>query len=639
MSFKIKIKKPVYKPAPKAATKKKKKKSSSSNTTTYRRTKHTRANGTVYYTYPNEASRRYYENKYKKPSSGSSGNGGGFMPPGLRPEPPGPRPITTWPGDGKIAPWEVEGKEKLASGTTKPVLKNLGQAIKEARTKGLDYVVNKYGENLSADWKSKLQQILANTSNRAKGKFKAQAGRFADGGPAAQSGVAPFKRQMNFNLDNDLDLAQGSQHEWAMPSSISSIISGQLRQAANSPVDLFETWAQDKVGTLTMSNRSTPFGVDAGFQFSPMEDLAQSNPMGAFGTNAVMEDYGAMQSEEAEDGPATDWTFGGFGDPNDTFSSWYKDYNDYKQWRALDAAGQQAAYKKAGDAQKKIWEQWKSSPNYFDEYDQDALNNATEAQLTALTKYEDAADKAFKISMQGSFAEFWNAQHPNQAKILSADGQWITPPKDSTLPMIDNMSGTPSDNVIFGDKPQTYYNPWSRLEGGATNQYGPSQQLLAQGQMEAMALANAYFAPQRMELAYELGDMETDMRRLAVNLGRQIDDPVLQAKLYKEASRATRTLDIQQNTFAFQMAESRRSQDIANWQFYDQLAAQEAQLKLANRQFYDKLEIDKRMYNLHNWAAQQNAAAQKTQPPPSSVEESQGGNLLNPYLNTKYQTF
>lgn len=144
------------------------------------------------------------------------------------------------------------------------------------------------------------------------------------------------------------------------------------------------------------------------------------------------------------------------------------------------------------------------------------------------------------------------------------------------------------------------YNPWSKGEGGDYNRHGPTGQQLVQPTMEAMALANAYFAPQRMELAYELGDMETDMRRLAVNMGRQVDDPILQAKLYKEANRAVRTLDVQQNTFAFQMVEQRRKEETQNAQFYDNLAQNEHKLMLANQQFYDDLELRAKQLQLQD---------------------------------------
>lgn len=145
------------------------------------------------------------------------------------------------------------------------------------------------------------------------------------------------------------------------------------------------------------------------------------------------------------------------------------------------------------------------------------------------------------------------------------------------------------------------YNPWSAGQGGEFNQYGPNKQQLAQSQLEAMSLANTYFNNKRLHLAEQLGDMETDMRRLAVNLGRQVDDPVLQAKMYKEAMSATRALEIESDTAAFSLADQRRKEEIANFQFYDQMAQEEYKTWLANRHFYENLDLSKRSFNLQRW--------------------------------------
>lgn len=118
--------------------------------------------------------------------------------------------------------------------------------------------------------------------------------------------------------------------------------------------------------------------------------------------------------------------------------------------------------------------------------------------------------------------------------------------------------------------------------------------------IDALRLADAYFAPKRLELAYQLGDMETDMKRLAVNLGRQVDDPVLQAKLYKEAMKSIRTLDSDQNSFAIQMLEQRRKEEIQNRQFYDQLALEKSKMQQQDDQFYASLELQRRQVNLQS---------------------------------------
>lgn len=122
--------------------------------------------------------------------------------------------------------------------------------------------------------------------------------------------------------------------------------------------------------------------------------------------------------------------------------------------------------------------------------------------------------------------------------------------------------------------------------------------MMSQSSFDALRLADAYFAPKRLELAYQLGDMETDMKRLAVNLGRQIDDPILQAKLYKEAMKQVRTLDSDQNSFALQMLEQRRKEEVQNRQFYDQLALEADKVQQQDDQFYASLSLQRQQVNL-----------------------------------------
>lgn len=117
---------------------------------------------------------------------------------------------------------------------------------------------------------------------------------------------------------------------------------------------------------------------------------------------------------------------------------------------------------------------------------------------------------------------------------------------------------------------------------------------------DALMLADAYFSPKRLELAYELEQMDTDMRRLSVNMGRQIDDPILQAKLYKEAMRQTRTLDNEQNVFALQMVDQRRKEEMANRQFYDQLALEADKVRASSQQFFANLNLQRGQVELAN---------------------------------------
>jgi len=157
-------------------------------------------------------------------------------------------------------------------------------------------------------------------------------------------------------------------------------------------------------------------------------------------------------------------------------------------------------------------------------------------------------------------------------------------------------------NNFFGNKRSsnptysggtTGKNPWGYDKGASSGSTGASQGNLSQAAMQSLQLADAYFSPKRLELAYELGDMETDMRRLSVNLGRQVDDPILQAKLYKEAMRSIRTLDSEQNSFAIQMVEQRRKEELQNSQFYDQLALEERKTTMQDDQFYSNLSLQR----------------------------------------------
>jgi hypothetical protein len=133
---------------------------------------------------------------------------------------------------------------------------------------------------------------------------------------------------------------------------------------------------------------------------------------------------------------------------------------------------------------------------------------------------------------------------------------------------------------------------------GAAGGQGSQDSMMSQSSFDALRLADAYFAPKRLELAYQLGDMETDMKRLAVNLGRQIDDPILQAKLYKEAMKQVRTLDSDQNSFALQMLEQRRKEEVQNRQFYDQLALEADKVQQQDDQFYASLSLQRQQVNL-----------------------------------------
>lgn len=498
------------------------------------------------------------------------------------------------------------------------------------------------------------------TNPTAHGLFRASASRLRDGDGYARNSDPTKARQLNFNLSNNEDLAQGSEHEWANPTSISNLISGQLRQAANAPLDAWETWAANNGLSASVNSGSSGFQVNLNVDGQQQQQevnagsyLANSQPMGAFGTSNVMNQYGMLSEDQSgQQEQAAKGTFGGWGDPlnNATGTVPLTSAMDEQEWKASSIFGTVTSRADTAAA--------KALATYNTEVA--GVAPGSPAHTAASKKYWVAVS-ASRAAYKSSYAEWFNDTSPENAKVMNTSGNMTTSYKaaysrklatdrkareaqaaadkkaaadkaaadaaaraaedkrikdhaaavearrtsaELNLKNLDSF-GVPIQKDLLGDDSYSsnLYNPWGRMEGASQNQYGPSEATMGKATMEAMAMANAYFAPQRAELAYELGDMETDMRRLAVNLGRQVDDPVLQAKLYKEGLRSVRTLDIQQNTFAFQLADSRRKEENQNFQFYDQLAQEEARLKLANRQFYEGLDLQKNQYNLNQWAA------------------------------------
>lgn len=417
------------------------------------------------------------------------------------------------------------------------------QAKIDAKNKGKAYVQDKYGMAFYNKYQSQLERATGTAPGRAKGQSQANKAPtptgqytydgvrlgFGDGGEAPtemdMTNVPLGSQGLQLNLENDSALAQGSHTQWAQPTSISSLITGLLKES-QTPQNYWQTFGQNANGQVALNQRSSSaFGYDVSYTPNAQSNVQEqtmigNNPYGAFGTQQVMQEEDGHNHE----GEATTTSTGGTGGVDDI---------DY------------------------------TAPGY-----NDAQTN----------------------------------QGPTGAN----------------------------------------YNPWGFGQGGDQNQYGPNSQYMAQAQMEAMGLANQYFAPQRMELAYELGDMETDMRRLAANLGRQVDDPTLQAKLYKEAMRSVRTLDVQQNTLALQMADQRRKEELQNFQYYDALAQQEYQLRWANQQFYDNLGLQSAYFDLQNsiGMAQPYSTSEsttKTDAPQSQVDSSLMGIYQSMMKNNPYR--
>lgn len=405
----------------------------------------------------------------------------------------------------------------------------------------------------------------------------------------------PYNGHMGFNLENNLPLPQGSQTPWAQPTSISSMISGLLRESAMAMPNYMSTVATNRASYVDTSN----------------EELAVANNMGGFGTGLVMENYGNPMYQMLHD-PSN---FAGedqmVGDTGGEENQWLPDASPtWEVGHPLPGGG----YYLGGSV---------NVPGLMTNRGYQNTSTFNPSVPVVGSDHRNDSNYVRVAHTQGGYLVYYTYKPkttsgggtttpPPSSGGTGTTGGGTTPPPSTTPPspaptpprapvgsmppMYNNNGPTvPEDiNPTYGGP----YNPWSSGEGGTFNAYGVSPQYLAGATMESMALANAYFAPQRMELAYQLGDMETDMRRLAVNLGRQVDDPVLQAKLYKDAAQAVRTMDVQQNTLAMQMADQRRKEEIQNFQFYDQLAQQEYQLRLANRQYYDRLNLDRNTYNL-----------------------------------------
>lgn len=81
-------------------------------------------------------------------------------------------------------------------------------------------------------------------------------------------------------------------------------------------------------------------------------------------------------------------------------------------------------------------------------------------------------------------------------------------------------------------------------------QAGPSRQNIAQAQN----FANQMFAPQEQAMQTQFRQAETDTSRLAARLGRQVNDPILRAKLAQSQADMSGQLQAQKGAFAAQSA-------------------------------------------------------------------------------------
>lgn len=118
----------------------------------------------------------------------------------------------------------------------------------------------------------------------------------------------------------------------------------------------------------------------------------------------------------------------------------------------------------------------------------------------------------------------------------------------------------------------------------------------AQDQANAQQFTNASFAPQQESLKQLFSDQTTEANRLAAQLGRDINDPVLRAKLATGQAREQALLDSQKTAFSAQTAQNMPLQRLG---FTSDLA--NLQSSLANQAFSNR----QTLLNLGNTVQQQ----------------------------------
>ena len=94
------------------------------------------------------------------------------------------------------------------------------------------------------------------------------------------------------------------------------------------------------------------------------------------------------------------------------------------------------------------------------------------------------------------------------------------------------------------------------LQGGISNGFMPNQQDIG----NANQFAQAMFAPQQTQLNQQFEDARVQQQRMAAQLGRPINDPVLQNKLMQTQAREQAMLGSQQTAFAAQQAQQMMGQ-------------------------------------------------------------------------------
>lgn len=117
------------------------------------------------------------------------------------------------------------------------------------------------------------------------------------------------------------------------------------------------------------------------------------------------------------------------------------------------------------------------------------------------------------------------------------------------------------------------------LQGGIDNGFVPGQSDIS----NANQFAQAMFSPQQTMLNQQFEDAQTQQARLAVQLGRPVNDPVLQNKLMQTQAREQQLLGSQQTAFAAQQAQNFMGQRFQGAQDLASLRSGLASQAMSNR--------------------------------------------------------
>lgn len=97
-------------------------------------------------------------------------------------------------------------------------------------------------------------------------------------------------------------------------------------------------------------------------------------------------------------------------------------------------------------------------------------------------------------------------------------------------------------------------------------------------------IAGQLFGAQQLQLQQAFGDQSTQNNRLAAQLGRSVDDPILRAKLAQEQTRQQGVLNAQQGAYGMELAMQQPGQRLELASQQSNILNQLSQQAMANRQ-------------------------------------------------------